>query len=373
MINLLVDMAAPAEQGRALFAVRPATAALQPTAETSAVFGSVPAPSAAPAFAAAFVEMTQRQATLDQNEGVSFVTEHGSDERAELSDIVIDMHTDAVQVQTPDTELFVVPMTLTPTALAVQDIVESVGTSSSVSATSGVALNLGTTSAAASQVPVVQLAAQTSMNANAIQNAAVFMSVAQPQDSARLTADTAVNNLTALDTGSDVSVSLERAFAQLASASVGNASNPLHTTSLHESAGAKAAAANDAARPTLATLLGDRLQLQIERRSEQAVVRLDPPSMGTIEIIVRQEAGSLHVQLRASNSEVARQLQGLGETLRQDLVQRQQNDVSVQVWDTSRDADSRQRQKQQQAWQDEPGRALGAADERTSAFALDTE
>lgn len=126
-----------------------------------------------------------------------------------------------------------------------------------------------------------------------------------------------------------------------------------------------------ASRPALAAVLGERLHVQINQRSEHAVIRLDPPSMGTIEIVVRHEAGGVQVQMRASNPEVARQLHGIGDTLRQDLVQRQHGDVSVQVWDGSRDADGRQRQRST-PWQDEPGHALReTADEHEpAAFAL---
>ncbi len=84
-------------------------------------------------------------------------------------------------------------------------------------------------------------------------------------------------------------------------------------------------------RSALEVALGDRLQLQITQRSEHAVIRLDPPSMGTIEIVIQREAGNIQVHLRASNAEVARQLQGIGDSLRQDLIHRQNGDVSVHV------------------------------------------
>lgn len=120
-----------------------------------------------------------------------------------------------------------------------------------------------------------------------------------------------------------------------------------------------------AARAPLAQALGERLHVHIARGSEHAVIRLDPPSMGSIEVVVRHEAGSIQVHLRASNSEVARQLQGMGEALRQDLSQRQQGEASVYVWDASRDADGRQqRQREWAQWIEEsPSRALGADDE----------
>lgn len=118
----------------------------------------------------------------------------------------------------------------------------------------------------------------------------------------------------------------------------------------------------------LVALLGERLQVQIARRSEHAVVRLDPPSMGTIEIVIRHEDGQLHVHLRASNGEVARQLQVIGETLRQDLAQRQHETVSVQVSDWSREGE-RHRQPPQR-WRDEPGRALNESGDEQDVFAM---
>lgn len=124
---------------------------------------------------------------------------------------------------------------------------------------------------------------------------------------------------------------------------------------------------------SLTTVLGERLQVQINQRSEHALIRLDPPSMGSIEIVIRHEAGHLQVQLRASNGEVARQLHAIGDTLRQDLVQRQHGEVSVQVWDGSRDSgDGRRHQRPVPQWRDDPGRALNesADGEPNARFAL---
>ncbi|HEY4066959.1 MAG TPA: flagellar hook-length control protein FliK [Burkholderiaceae bacterium] len=118
----------------------------------------------------------------------------------------------------------------------------------------------------------------------------------------------------------------------------------------------------------LTDALGDRLQVQLSRGSDQAVIRLDPPMLGSVEISIRHEAGSLQVQLSASNGDVLRQLHGIGDTLRQDLAQHQSGDVSVVVSDSSRDAggaDSqrgRGRQRDAQQTNDEPGQALAEAE-----------
>ncbi|HEY0942967.1 MAG TPA: flagellar hook-length control protein FliK [Steroidobacter sp.] len=130
----------------------------------------------------------------------------------------------------------------------------------------------------------------------------------------------------------------------------------------------------DPQRSALQVALGDRLQMQITQRSEHAVIRLDPPSMGTIEIVIRRDAsGSIQVHLRASNAEVARQLHGIGDSLRQDLVNRQNADVSVHVSDQSREqsAGQQQGQRQSQAQREAPGRALSESnDESSKAFTL---
>lgn len=104
--------------------------------------------------------------------------------------------------------------------------------------------------------------------------------------------------------------------------------------------------------------LGDRIALQLQRGSERAVIRLDPPMQGQLEITIRHDAtGATQIHLSASNSDVVRQLQTLSDSLRQELVHRQPGEVTVVVTHSGRDQDGRQRQNQQ-AVQEEPGRAL---------------
>lgn len=122
--------------------------------------------------------------------------------------------------------------------------------------------------------------------------------------------------------------------------------------------------------------LGDRLQLEISARSEQAVIRLDPPLLGRVEIAIRHQAGDLQVRIAASHGEVARQIQQVSDQLRQDLVQRHSGEVSVQISQGGlREGDARQafreggqqqqaQQEQQAEQQRRPGRGL--ADEAQS-------
>ena len=113
--------------------------------------------------------------------------------------------------------------------------------------------------------------------------------------------------------------------------------------------------------------LGERLQTQIGRNSEHTVIRLDPPMLGRIDISIRHTAGTLQVNLSASNTEVLRQLQGIGETMRTDLAQRQYTEVAVTISAAPRspaaqafaEGDGRgQRQPGRQQDEAEPGRAL---------------
>lgn len=112
--------------------------------------------------------------------------------------------------------------------------------------------------------------------------------------------------------------------------------------------------------------LGDRLQLQIAARSEQAVIRLDPPLLGRVEIAIQHQAGDLQVRLSASHPEVTRQLQHISDGLRQELAQRQTGEVTVQVSqralsDQGGQTDQPQGQRRQAEAEGEarkPGRAL---------------
>ena len=125
--------------------------------------------------------------------------------------------------------------------------------------------------------------------------------------------------------------------------------------------------------------LGERLQTQIGRNSEHATIRLEPPMLGRIEISIRHTAGALQVNVSASNSEVLRQLQGIGENMRSDLAQRQYTDVAVNISATPRspaaqafaEGDARgQRQPGRQNDDAEPGRALSDGSTAATTYAM---
>ncbi|QRY80761.1 flagellar hook-length control protein FliK [Pseudomonas sp. PDNC002] len=99
------------------------------------------------------------------------------------------------------------------------------------------------------------------------------------------------------------------------------------------------------------TALRDNVELQLTQRVQNATIRLDPPELGAMEILVRHEAGQLNVQISASNGDVVRLLQNTSERLRQELVGQNFLQVNVQV---SPDAQSGQQgQQNRQRFADE--------------------
>lgn len=92
----------------------------------------------------------------------------------------------------------------------------------------------------------------------------------------------------------------------------------------------------------LRTLLGERLKLQIENKTQHASIRLDPPEMGKIDISVSVNAGKLHIQINASQSDIYHMLQQSSDELRQDLTSAKTPQVEVQIFS----GDKQQQQKQ---------------------------
>ena len=125
----------------------------------------------------------------------------------------------------------------------------------------------------------------------------------------------------------------------------------------------------------LVDALGERIEWQLKTGSERAVIRLDPPMQGQLEITIRRDAGVVQVQLSATHGDVVKQLQAISDTLRQDLAGRQTGEVVVVVSQYNpggRDGDGRGRQPGQNPEQAEPGRALAEAESGQSParFAL---
>lgn len=92
--------------------------------------------------------------------------------------------------------------------------------------------------------------------------------------------------------------------------------------------------------------LRDNVELQLGQRVQNATIRLDPPELGAMEILVRHEAGQLNVQISASNGDVVRLLQNTSERLRQELVGQNFLQVNVQVSSDSQSGQQGQQNRQ---------------------------
>jgi flagellar hook-length control protein FliK len=134
-------------------------------------------------------------------------------------------------------------------------------------------------------------------------------------------------------------------------------------------------------RQTLHEALGERLRTQVGNNLEQAVIRLDPPNLGRIEIAIRHSAGTLEVSLSATHNDVVRQLQAVSDNLRNDLASRQYSEVSVTVVQAPRaaqpggagpfaDQQGRPRQGAREQEQAAPGMALADAGTPGTTFSL---
>jgi flagellar hook-length control protein FliK len=119
----------------------------------------------------------------------------------------------------------------------------------------------------------------------------------------------------------------------------------------------------------------------VGRNAEQATIRLEPPMLGRVEIAIRHSAGSLEVHISATHGEVLRQLQAVGENLRNDLAQRQFTDVAVNIAQAPRGASagtnnlfagdgSRGRQQDGRQPEQDPGNALAEANTGAAPFSL---
>lgn len=105
----------------------------------------------------------------------------------------------------------------------------------------------------------------------------------------------------------------------------------------------------------LTALLKDRIQFQLGQQQQVSTIRLDPPSLGKLEIAVQLDAGKLMVHIGANQSDVCRSLQQFSENLRQHLTAQNFMEVNVQV---SSEGQSQQQQQQSDHQQDEVTSAL---------------
>lgn len=91
--------------------------------------------------------------------------------------------------------------------------------------------------------------------------------------------------------------------------------------------------------------LRENVDLQIQQKIQSATIRLDPPELGSMEIMLSHESGRLNVHLSAANADVARLLQQTSDRLRHELVGQHFVQVNVQVGADSGGQQGQQRQR----------------------------
>ncbi len=100
--------------------------------------------------------------------------------------------------------------------------------------------------------------------------------------------------------------------------------------------------------------LRENVDLQIQQKIQSATIRLDPPELGSMEILLSHESGRLNVHLSAANADVARLLQQTSERLRHELVGQHFVQVNVQVGADSGGQQGQPRQRPVLAGEDAP-------------------
>lgn len=123
----------------------------------------------------------------------------------------------------------------------------------------------------------------------------------------------------------------------------------------------------------LQKVIGEQLQMQLHDGVRHAVIRLDPPHMGTLQIVIKDNPGAMQVHLIASHDEVFKQLNTLVDTMREELSQRQSGEAQVIVRHANAQAnwgEPGSGNKHKQAQQKQPSHSLREASaEEVDAFA----
>lgn len=98
----------------------------------------------------------------------------------------------------------------------------------------------------------------------------------------------------------------------------------------------------------LTGMLKDRIHFQINQQQQISTIRLDPPSLGKLEIAIQLDAGKLTVHIGASQPDVCRSLQQLSEQLRHQLTGQNFTQVEVNVSTDSGNGGRNQQQRHPQ-------------------------
>ncbi|WP_165311094.1 flagellar hook-length control protein FliK [Vibrio ziniensis] len=83
----------------------------------------------------------------------------------------------------------------------------------------------------------------------------------------------------------------------------------------------------------LSATIADKVSVQVNAKTPTATIRLDPPDLGKIELVVKLDHDKLHVQINASSSTTRESIQMTSDRLRAELVE--QNFLNVDVSVTS--------------------------------------
>ena len=110
-------------------------------------------------------------------------------------------------------------------------------------------------------------------------------------------------------------------------------------------------------------VLKENIHFQLGQQQQVSTIRLDPPSLGKLEIAIQLDAGKLTVHIGASQADVCRTLQQCGDALRTQLTQQNFVQVEVQV---SPDGQSDSHSRRQRDNRRTPSQIV-------SAIELDTE
>lgn len=95
----------------------------------------------------------------------------------------------------------------------------------------------------------------------------------------------------------------------------------------------------------LSSILKESIHFQIGQQQQTSTIRLDPPSLGKLDIAIQLDAGKLIVHINASQADVCHALQQLSDNLRTQLTQQNFVQVDVQV---SADGQSQQQREGQE-------------------------
>ncbi|PJC86426.1 flagellar hook-length control protein FliK [Vibrio sp. HA2012] len=94
-------------------------------------------------------------------------------------------------------------------------------------------------------------------------------------------------------------------------------------------------------------VLQDRVSLQANQKMQEAHIRLDPPELGKLELLVRVDGDKLNIQINANHAQVREALLQVSERLRSELQLQQFVHVDVNIGaDTSGGSSSRQFNKE---------------------------